>query len=216
MKDFPVFTTENGIASLKMNQIPYTGSAYITIQDTCDPQSLIGDCLEFCCAAGAAKVYATGHDYLTAYPLHTHIYRMRLAKDAIGDTDAAIFPVTEKTVSDFISIYNEKMQAVPNAAYLSSDEAQRLLEDKNAYFVHRGGTLLGIAIGSGGVIQSLAACVPGMGQTVIEAICHALTADTVELEVASENHKAMRLYERMGFTVCEHLLSWYKIFEDVK
>ena len=78
------------------------------------------------------------------------------------------------------------------------------------------GILLGIAIASGGVIHSLAACVPGMGQTVIKAICHALTADTVELEVASENHKAMRLYERMGFTVCEHQLSWYKIFDDVK
>lgn len=216
MKDFPVFTTENGIASLKMSQIPYTGSAYITIQDTCDPKGLIGDCLEFCHTAGAAKVYATGHDYLTAYPLYTHIYRMRLARDAIGDTDAAIFPVTEKTVSDFVSIYNKKMRSVPNAAYMSSDGAQKILEDKNAYFVHRGGTLLGIAIGSGGVIHSLAACVPGMGETVVKAICHALTEDTVELEVASENHRAMRLYEAMGFTVSERLLSWYRIFEDVK
>lgn len=216
MKDFPVFTTENGIASLKMSQIPYTGSAYITIEDTCDPKGLIGDCLEFCRAVGAENIYATGHGFLTTYPLHTHIYRMRIAKDAIGDTDAAIFPVTEKTVSGFVSIYNEKMRSVPNAAYLSSDDARKLLEDKNAYFVHRGETLLGIAIGSGGVIHSLAACVPGMGQTVIEAICHALTEDTVELEVASENHRAMRLYERMGFTVSEHLLSWYKIYEDVK
>ena len=34
MKDFPMFTTEFGIASLILREIPYRGEAFILIQDT--------------------------------------------------------------------------------------------------------------------------------------------------------------------------------------
>ena len=34
MKDFPVFTTENGVASLILKEIPYRGEAYIHLRDS--------------------------------------------------------------------------------------------------------------------------------------------------------------------------------------
>ena len=69
MRDFPMFTTENGIASLILKQIPYWGSAYIRIQDSKEPEMLLAECVDFCHCAGAQKIYATGHSVLEKYPL---------------------------------------------------------------------------------------------------------------------------------------------------
>ena len=41
MKDFPVFTTEYGVASLILKEIPYQGTAYITLQDSLEPEKLL-------------------------------------------------------------------------------------------------------------------------------------------------------------------------------
>ena len=48
MKDFPVFTTEHGVASLVLKEIPYQGAAYITLRDSLEPELLLEDCLQFC------------------------------------------------------------------------------------------------------------------------------------------------------------------------
>ena len=212
MKDFPMFTTENGAASLKMREIPYSGCAYITIHDTVEPGALLDDCLGFCRAVGAECVYATGHDFLQNYPFHTHIYKMQALKEHIGETDASIFPVTDRTLQKFRHFYNEKMASVPNASYMDQKDAGRILEEGNSYFVHRDGTFLGIAIGSGSEIQAIASNVPGAGKTLVQAICHALSDDTVTLEVASSNIRAIRLYKELGFFTSQVISSWYKIF----
>ena len=41
MKDFPVFTTENGVASLVLKEIPYRREAYITLRDSRTPEALL-------------------------------------------------------------------------------------------------------------------------------------------------------------------------------
>ena len=81
MRDFPVFTTEHGVASLVFHEIPYKGIAYITLQDTLQPDKLLQDCVEFAVAAGAEKIYAKGHPYLESYPLHTAIWKMRRLRE---------------------------------------------------------------------------------------------------------------------------------------
>ena len=73
MKDFPMFDTEFGIASLVLKEIPYKGIAYIRIQNTLEPQALLRECVDFCKTLGAQKIYATGHAILEAYPFHTAI-----------------------------------------------------------------------------------------------------------------------------------------------
>ena len=59
MKDFPVFTTENGAASLVLKEIPYKKEAYITLRASQAPQALLEECVSFCRACGAEKIYAT-------------------------------------------------------------------------------------------------------------------------------------------------------------
>ena len=56
MKDFPVFTTENGVASLILKEIPYRGEAYIHLRDSQNPKTLLEECVSFCAACGADKI----------------------------------------------------------------------------------------------------------------------------------------------------------------
>ena len=53
MKDMPVFTTENGAASLILREIPYQQTAYVVLRDTLDPLALAGECADFCRVCGA-------------------------------------------------------------------------------------------------------------------------------------------------------------------
>ena len=56
MRDIPVFTTEYGVASLVLREIPYRQEAYISIQSSLQPEELLAECVSFCRACGAEKV----------------------------------------------------------------------------------------------------------------------------------------------------------------
>ena len=60
MRNIPVFTTEYGVGSLILREIPYRQEAYIRIQDTKEPEAFLGECVDFCKAAGAERIYGTG------------------------------------------------------------------------------------------------------------------------------------------------------------
>lgn len=209
LKDFPLFTTENGIASLKLSQIPYTGVAYITLRDSQLPDALLADCTSFCRAVGAERVYACGCDLSGKYQIHTHIWQMEVHRDRVGQTDAVLTPVSRENLSEFRSLYNEKMTDVPNASRMTQMQGRDMLG--KSYFVSRDGQMLGIVIGSGNMIEAIASCVPGSGETLVRGICSVLTGDVFTLTVASTNTRAVNLYRRMGFTVSNTIATWYKI-----
>ena len=213
MRDLPFFTTENGVASLVLSEIAYTHRAYIRLQQTSNAQTLLAECVQFCRAAGAETVYATGHEVCERFLFHTAIVKMSVPISAIEDTDAALFPVTEKTADQWRDIYNSKVIRVPNGAWMTHDRMKQLLQDGDGYFIHRNGTLLGIGKASGNTISWVASVAPDAGEDVVKALCHALSADTVFMEVASTNTKAMMLYERLGFVPVEELSRWYTVSE---
>lgn len=211
MRDFPVFTTKHGVASLIFSEVPYKGIAYIRIQDTLEPQALLRECVDFCKTVGAQKIYATGHAILEAYPFHTAIWQMRRMRDGLPETDAALFPVTEKTIEEFRSLYNERMANVSHAATMTRGEGEKLLLRGAGYFVHRGETLLGIGIAAGDAVEAVIAARPGMGTDVMLALCSALFSENVMLEVASDNLRARKLYDKLGFIKTAELSRWYDV-----
>lgn len=211
MKDFPVFTTDNGVASLTLKEIPYTKTAYIKIQSTLEPEKLVAECVEFCKMAGAEHIYGSNHPYLEKYPFHTQILRMISTREALPDTDAALFPVTEQTIDNWREIYNNRMSNVPNFSYMTSRDGQMLLEQGNGYYIHRGDELLGIGMASGEKMDTVIAVKPGAGEDVVLALNHALSGEQIQLEVASTNEKAVNLYRRMGFITAGAVSSWYRL-----
>lgn len=211
MRDIPFFTTELGVASLTLAQIPYTKQAYIRIQDSASPDAFLLECIGFCKAAGAEKIFATGHKVCEKYPEHTKLFTMLSDKQSIGETDAALFPVTEVTLSKWVDIYNRKIVNIPNGAWMTASMANQMLQSGDGYFVHRGTELLGIGKASGSEISWVASVSPGAGADVVRALCHALTEDTVSLTVASTNTKAVTLYKELGFIPTGIVSVWYAV-----
>ncbi len=211
MKDIPVFDTEHGVSSLFLREIPYRGRAHIKIRSSQDPEKLLEECVAFCRMCGAEWIDASGHDYLTRYPLNATLYRMQRSREGLGETDACLFPVTEENVKTWLDIYNARMSDVPNAAYMDSADGRELLHSGDGYFIHRDGKLLGIGKAAGDFIDTVIAVEQGMGETVVLALCSLLTEETVNLMVAGENTRAVRLYERMGFIKVKELSRWYRV-----
>lgn len=212
MRDFPLFSTENGVGSLILKEIPYNCAAYIIIRSSSFPTEFLSECVEFCRVAGARKVYASGHGCLERYPLYTSVVQMAAPIDLLADTDACLFPVTEKTMSRWREIYNARMKDVHNAAYMSEYAAGELLNRGGAYFVHQDQKLLGIGIAWEDRIECVASVEKGCGQAVMLALVHRLMCERVVLEVASTNTRAIRLYERLGFLKVAEKTKWYEIF----
>lgn len=211
VRNIPVFTTKNGVGALILQEIPYTANAYVRLHDSAAPQAFLHECMDFCSLAGAKRIYATGHPALEDYPVHTVIVQMRCLRESLPETDACVFPVTEETLSSWRDIYNRKMTGVPNAAWMTDADAQQMLRKGQGYFVHREGQLLGIGMVTDGTLAAVASCCPGGGSAVVCALAHALCSDTVLLEVASENQKAMALYDRLGFTAVKEISRWHQI-----
>ena len=210
MKDLPMFTTEYGIASLILREVPYQQTAYIRLQSSDEPQKLLDECVKFCRMVGAEKILVKETEDID-YPFYTAIWRMSCPKDSLADTDAALWPVQEETVDAFKKIYNEKVSHVPNAAWMDADDEKQMLKDGEGYFVHRGKTLLGIGRVQGGEIRFLASVQPGAGVDVVKALAHAATEDTITIEVASANEKAVKLYENLGFIKIAELSRWLRV-----
>jgi hypothetical protein len=211
MKNFPFFTTQYGVASLTLHEIPYQGKAYIKILDTQEPELLVKECVDFCRMVGAEEIFASGHPFLEKYPFQTALWHMRCPVASIGDTTASLWPVQPETAAHLRRIYNDKVKRLPNSVWMDDGEEKRMLMEGDGYFVHKEGILLGIGRVKGDEIRFLASVQPGAGEDVVRALAHAITGETVVVEVASTNNKAIDLYNRLGFIKTAELSQWHKI-----
>lgn len=211
MKDIPVFTTEYGIASLMLREIPYRGEAYIRVR-SCEPENLgalLEECRGFCRMAGADKIYATAETMPEGWSLHASVIRMQGTARVDQDELENLFPVTEQTVAHWRQICNASMREVSCAATQTAADEKRILESGGAYFVHRQGELLGIGWLLDGELAVLCSVIPGEGRHVLNTLLSLVEGSSVTLEVASTNYRAIRLYEKMGFLRTAELTRWY-------
>ena len=211
MRDMPVFTTEYGVASLVLKEIPYKETAYILIRDSLEPEKLIEECAAFCRAVGAEHIFATGHEALEKYPLHTSVLEMRGTAWVDAEKLQSLFPVTEQTVGRWRQIYNERMKTVDNSCTLESRDEKKILESGGAYFVHSCGELLGIGWLEEETLLAVASVRSGAGETVMHSLMSLVEGASVTLEVASTNERAIRLYEKLGFLKTREISRWYRV-----
>lgn len=210
MRDIPMFSTEFGIASLALGEIPYRQEAYVTLRTVAEGEleSLLAECVTFCRMAGAEKIYAKGEG-LETKPLHTAVWHMRGQAEVDQEKLESLFPVTAATAGKWREIYNRRMARVDNAATLQKKDEEKLLQ--GAYFVHRSGELLGIGWMEDTKLLAMAATQPGAGERVMHTLMSMVEGADVTLEVASTNTRALGLYERLGFLKTEELARWYRI-----
>lgn len=211
MKDFPVFTTEYGVASLILKEIPYRKECYIRIQSSLDPLLLLEECVSFCRICGAEKIYASGDPALAQYPLHTVILRMKGTISLTEEEIPSMFPVTSATVTQWRETLNRKMRHIDNASTLEAKDEANILQSGGAYFIHRSGSPIGIGWLRDHHLEALAALEPGAGEKVCKAMQSLIPQQTMELEVASTNEKAIRLYEQLGLLPTDEVSRWYRV-----
>ena len=212
MQDFPMFTTEYGVASLILKEVPYRQEAYIIIQSALQPEELLAECISFCRVVGAGKIYARGHELLESYPIHCDILEMRGAVEADQDKIANLWPVTEETIGDWRQFLNERMRPIDNAGTLEKAGEKEILELGGTYFVHRAGKLLGAGWLVDGDLKLIAAAESGLGETVFHSLLSVDQPVQLELQVASTNLRAIRFYEKMGMIKTAQLRRWYRVF----
>ena len=210
MKDIPIFPTEYGVASLILKEIPYRQTAYIRVQDV-QPDgldALIGECAQFCRAAGAEQIFWTAEN-VDAEPDAAVI-----AMSATAWVDKSklenLFPVTDATVGQWRRIYNERMAQVDNAVTLTAFDEKKIVDSGGAYFVHHDGELLGIGWLEDTKLLAVASVVSGAGERVMHTLMSMVEGATMTLEVASTNEKAIRLYERLNFLKVKEVTRWYR------
>ena len=209
MKDIPVFTTQYGAASLILSQIPYREEGYIRVQSSLEPKLLLDECVQFLRACGAERIYATGEDLPQDLPVYTELVQMQIAKDALPETEAALWPVLPENLSQWAELYNQKTARIPMGAWMTDPQRKELLASGEGYFVHKNGKLLGIGRASGDTIHFVASVSPGAGADVVAALAYATHAPVLQLTVASTNEKALRLYENLGFIKTKQISTWY-------
>ena len=212
MKDIPVFTSEYGVASLGLKEIPYRKEAYIRIRSTEQPGALLGECIDFCRACGAEKIYAKGHSVLSKYPLHTAVWKLSATANPQEEKVENLWPVTEETVGLWRQFMNERLESVDNAATLEKRDEMEILSLGGAYFVHKDGALLGGGWLVDGELRLVASAVKGAGERVMHTLMSIQPQQQITLQVASTNKRALRLYERLGFLKTEEISRWYKVF----
>lgn len=215
MRDFPVFTTDFGVSSLILREIPYRQEAYIHIQDV-QPDGLsehLRECASFCRMAGAERIYASGHMDLQAYPQYMSVLEMQGTAWADPQKLEHLFPVTEQTVSRWRSLMNERLRGVDNAATLTASDEKKILQSGGAYFVHHEGELLGAGWLEDTRLLLVAAAKPGAGERVMHTLMSLVEGARITIEVASTNTRALRLYEKLGFLTVRNVLQWYDVSE---
>lgn len=211
MKDIPVFTTEHGAASLVLREIPHRGEAYIRLHSSREPEKLLQECVAFCRACGAERVYTAGESVPEGLPMHCHIYQMRGTAWVDPQLLENLFPVTQQTVGRWREIYKTRMARVDNVASLSYLEEAGIVSSGGAYFVHSGGQLLGIGWLEDTKLLAMAAVKPGAGERVMHSLMSLIEGSTMTLEVASTNQKALELYRGLGILPVGEISRWYDV-----
>lgn len=211
MRDIPVFTTDNGVASLILKKIPFNKEAYVHVRDSCACEELLKECVDLCCMAGAEKVFATGHCDLKQKSLYCSVLRYSVDKAQVAKTKSVALQLTQAQKDWWRQIYNQKMANVPSASPLSVGDVEKLIAEAKAFCVYRECSIQGIGVAYDGCIQAVISLLPGAGRDVVLALADVLNSTSISLSVASTNEKAIRLYQSLGFTEAEIEANWYKI-----
>ncbi len=212
MRDFPIFTTDFGVSSLFLKEIPYKSEAYIRIRDVQSGyfREHLTECAAFCRMAGAERIYAAAHEALEGYPVQASILEMRGMAWVDPEKLKNLFPVTKETVSTWRTYYNAAMQGVDHAGTLESREEGKICSG-GAYFVHDQGELLGIGWVEKNTLVTVAAVRKGAGEAVMHTLMSLIEGETMILEVASTNTRAIRLYEKLGFLKTGEKTRWHDV-----
>lgn len=209
MRNIPFFTTENGVATLVLKEIPYKGEGYILVHGANKMEALLAECAELLRACGANRIFARGEGLSENLPVHAAVWKMTAEKALLPQTKAVLVPLTRETGARYRQLMNQKMRGVPCASTMEQRDLDALLQRGGGYFVREGDKTIGAGQVAGNEISLLASTAIGKGAAVVCALASGIAAPEIKVRVALENEKALALYKRLGFQMEELVEIWH-------
>ena len=216
MKNIPVFTATNGTASLIFQEIAVSGKAYVLIRAVwTTAAAMLEECVQFCRAVGAEAVYAAwGVEELPGAHAYDLI-AMSCDKAALPQPRQPLDlePLTPDNGGEYLAVYNRCFAAVSGAATYGQKDLKRLYDQDKAWLVYRGGVCAAVAEISEEGLEGIAVLpeFAGLGYDLAATVLRMVPRKTVSLKVASDNPRARRLYDRLGFRETGLVSRWWKI-----
>ena len=205
MKDIPIFTATNGMASLILREIPYRREAYVHVRAVFTRlEFLLRECAAFCRMAGAERVFASGVEDFSHYPLHARLMEREIAKEALPSVEAKAIPTEDER---WLACYREAFRNVPVARTLEHME--------HCYWIMEQDVPIGFGQIHEGTLHSVGALQKGAGARCVCALAATDSAPSIRLLCAMENQPAMRLYDHLGFSHGAIKETWYEITDLV-
>ena len=214
MKDIPVLSCPDGIATLILREVPFRGEGYILVRGVFGTlEGLLAECTGFCRAAGAERLFAAGEADFSGYPAAIRILGRSAPRASLLPAPEAVrlVPVTEETAADWAREYNARFRAVPAAESCSPAEERALAAGGEALWIWDGAERIGLGRVRGGELLAVAALLPGAGERCVRALAARCAGPEVHLTCAEENTRAMRLYDRLGFSRGAEERVWFSI-----
>ncbi len=203
MKDIPIFTSPEGIATLILREIPTRREAYVLVRSVFTTlPALLQESGRFCRAAGAERVYFGGDADFSDYPVYARLIERAIERTRLPQTAAVAVPVAEGERGQWAALYRERFLPVPAAQ--SSPSAE------NACFICDGDERIGLGQIRGGELLSVAALKRGRGADCVCALAAQTDSPVLTLLCAEENLRAMQLYDRLGFSRGTVKEIWYR------
>ena len=202
MRDIPLFTVTDGMATLILHEIPFRREAFIWIRTVFGSvEGLVKECTGFCKAAGAEQVYFSGDMDLSRFPIHARLIYRSIDKNLLPQTTALALPVDNE--DRWLEAYRRSFLHVPMAQSTPSTEGR--------YDIFIGEDLVGIGQIQGGMLMAVASLKKGMGADCLCALSSLGEGDRLRLVCAEENLPAMKLYDRLGFAKDGTKEVWYSL-----
>jgi GNAT superfamily N-acetyltransferase len=217
MRNIPMFTAANGMASLILREIPYSGRAYVMVRSVWNGQTaaLLQECADFCRAAGAREVFASdGVQELPAEHAYD-ILQLTLERAAlpVQERPVELEPVSEENGGAYLEIYNACFREVPGAASYDKKDLQRLMEQGSGFLAKREEAYAGVVELDPDGIAGIAVLPQyrGLGYDLALTALQRIEQETLCLKVADTNHRAVALYRRLGFGNDTLISRWWRM-----
>ena len=215
MQNIPLFTAANGLASLVLREIPFSGRAYIMIRSIWNGrgEALVRECADFCRMAGAKEIYASME--LEDLPL-AHAYDMvelQCRREDLPDCEPVdVEPLTARWAEEWLEVYNRAFLPIAGAAAYDRREVSRLIKDGTGVLVRRDGHCAAIAETRRDGLAAIAvlpAC-RGLGTPLALTLLKRMEPAVLTVRTASTNGPALAMYRRIGFQEQRTVSRWWR------
>lgn len=206
MKNIPLFTSEYGVATLILEEIPTKQAGFVLVRSTDNLAGLLADGAKFCRMCGAEVVYGTGDFDFFDYQLAYELLEFSAEKHQLPKPDGKmkLVAVDDSNASPFLQKYD---QIFAGQVGIGAPK----LEEGIGYLVYEGEEWVGIGQIAPGRLEVIGSLKRGMGYDIAAALLAGISAEIITLQVCSLNETAIKLYEKLGFQQGNVMSQYYEI-----